>query len=54
MLGHKCGASTKRYAKLLTETLKEVWGDQKTVSKGTVRELSLKGKPKPKTIMDTE
>jgi integrase len=26
MLGHKSSASTKRYAKLLTESLKEIWG----------------------------
>ena len=26
MLGHKSSASTRRYAKLLTESLKDIWG----------------------------
>jgi integrase len=54
MLGHKCGASTKRYAKLLTETLKEVWRVQKPVSEPTVSKLSLRSKARSKTLMDTD
>jgi integrase len=39
MLGHKSSASTKRYAKLLTESLKDIWGPSpgdrpQTVPKG--------------------
>ena len=40
MLGHKCKASTRRYAKMRTESLKQIWEQ----SPGTVPKLSPEGK----------
>lgn len=44
MLGHKSSASTKRYAKLLTESLKVIWGEEENCQQATVSRLSVKKK----------
>ncbi|MEW6659697.1 MAG: site-specific integrase [Thermodesulfobacteriota bacterium] len=46
MLGHKTAASTRRYAKMRAESLKQMWEnpDTEQVAKATVTEASPKGK----------